>query len=234
MDMLNELRSRLDILLPQTDPIRDKKVLIYRYEIVARFCQFAESLGGLIIGYDKLNLNSNSQLNNNHAAKVLRSLSAYSITEIDRLHRKIQVNSLKYETLFGYDILDSKYVNEISQSIENIEKILKEIFGCYTFYKESYNAYKHGYRLWVGKDQSTNIEAAIFRNRVGNENHVTIDDNSLEIVMKSGKYCFSIFDLIKSNHKAVLYHLRNSQIKSIRMKFLLDKEEHPEEINCSI
>lgn len=102
------------------------------------------------------------------------------------------------------------------------------------FYKESYNAYKHGYRLWVEKDQSKNIEAAIFRNRQSNENYVPIDDKSLEIVMKSGRYCLNVFDLIKSNHKAILYHLQNTQIKSIRIKFLLDMKGHPEVINCGI
>jgi hypothetical protein len=44
MDMLNGLKSRLVVLLPQFDPMRDKNVLVFRYEIVGRFCQFAEGL----------------------------------------------------------------------------------------------------------------------------------------------------------------------------------------------
>ena len=39
MDMLNGLKSRLDVLLPPSDPISHKKVRVFRYEIVERFCQ---------------------------------------------------------------------------------------------------------------------------------------------------------------------------------------------------
>lgn len=234
MDMLNGLKLRLDILLPRTDPIRDKKVLIYRYEIVARFCQFAESLGGLIIGYYNLNLKSNYQLDNNHASKVLRTLSGYSITEIDELYKDLRANSSRYNVVFGYDILEDKYGNQVSQSLESIKKILKEISDCYLFYKGSYNAYKHGYRLWFGKDDLKNIEAVIYRNRQGKEDHTPIDNNSLEIVMRSGKYCLNIFDLIKSNHKTIIYLLQNPQTKTIRMKFLLDTNGYPTEMNCTI
>ncbi|MGH9976918.1 MAG: hypothetical protein ACRD8Z_13945, partial [Nitrososphaeraceae archaeon] len=124
MDMLFGIKSQLDILLPETDPIRDKKVLVYRYEIVARFCQFAESLGGLIIGYDKLNLNSNRQLNKSHARKVLESLSNYSISNIDEIYKKLQTDSVKYDILFGYDVLSGKNANDVAQSLENIKDVL--------------------------------------------------------------------------------------------------------------
>ncbi|HSF51205.1 MAG TPA: hypothetical protein VLA74_10635 [Nitrososphaeraceae archaeon] len=59
---------------------------------------------------------------------------------------------LAYDFIFKYDILDTKSQKEISTSIDNIKNNLKEIAGCYLFFKDSYNAYKHGYRLWVGKD----------------------------------------------------------------------------------
>ena len=63
--------------------------------------------------------------------------------------------------------MDNNYGNQISLSLKNIEKSLKEISDCYIFFKKSYNAYKHGYRLWVGKEHDT--EAAIFRNKNGSE-----------------------------------------------------------------
>ena len=230
MDMLNGLKSRLDVLLPQTDPIRDKKVLVFRYEIVGRFCQFAESLGGLILRYNKLNLSSNTQLNDNHTVNVLKTLSTYTVKEIDELYEKIQKSSLNYSILFGYDMLGNEYRNQVSLSIRTIEESLREISGCYTFFKESYNAYKHGYRLWVGKER--NVEAAIFRNKKGSEDHIPLDDDSIELVMNSGKYCLNIFDLIKNNHKSIFDYLRKPQTKRIKMKFLLHKNTHPEEIVC--
>jgi hypothetical protein len=230
MDMLNGLKSSLDVLLPQTDPIRDKKVLAFRYEIVGRFCQFAESLGGLILGYNKLNLGSNTLLNNNHAINVLKTLSTYTVKEIDELYEKIQTNPLNYNILFGYDILGNEYGKQVSLSLQNIEESLKEISRSCIFFKESYNAYKHGYRLWVGKERD--VEVAIFRNKKGIEDHIPLDDGSIELVMKSGKYCLNVFDLIKNNHKSIFDYLRNPQTKRIKMNFLSDKNFHPEQIIC--
>jgi hypothetical protein len=230
MDMLNGLKSGLEVLLPQTDPIRDKKVLVFRYEIVGRFCQFAESLGALILGYNKLNLTSNTQLNNNHAVNVLKTLSSYTIKEVDALYEKIQTNPLDYNILFGYDMLGNEYEMKVSLSLRNIKESLREISGCYRFFKESYNAYKHGYRLWVRKESS--VEAAIFKNKKGNEDHIPLDDGSIELVMKAGKYCLNIFDLIKNNHKSIFDYLRNPQTERIMMKFLSDKNLRPEQIIC--
>lgn len=233
MDMLNQLKLSLDIHLPQSDHIRDKKIMVCRYEIVARFCQFAESLGGLILGYINLNLDSNRQLNNNHAIKVLESLSDYTMGEIENLYKKLYANSSGYGLLFGYDILEGKYANEVSNSLENIQIDLKEISGCYLFYKGSYNAYKHGYRLWFGKDPK-NIEVAIYRNKQGKEDHKPIDDNSLKIVMESGEYCLHIFDLIKNNHKAILRYLRDPLTKTIKIKFLPNRNGNPIEMTCAL
>jgi hypothetical protein len=132
--------------------------------------------------------------------------------------------------LFRYNILDNNYGNQISLSLKNIEKSLKEISDCYIFFKKSYNAYKHGYQLWVGKEHDT--EAAIFRNKNGSEDHILLDENSIELVMNSGKYCLSIFAIIKNNHKSICDYLTNPQIKRINISFLLDNNLQPERISC--
>jgi hypothetical protein len=95
-----------------------------------------------------------------------------------------------------------------------------------------YNAYKHGYRLWVGKEG--NVDVAIFRNKQGNESHVTIDYGSLEILMECGKYCLDVFNIVKNNHKSIYYYLRNPHVKTIKMKFLFDKCRDPMEVICEV
>jgi hypothetical protein len=55
---------------------------------VARFCQFAESLGALILGYDGLKLSSNTQLDSTHATKVLTALSTFDVKDVDDLYKK--------------------------------------------------------------------------------------------------------------------------------------------------
>ena len=232
IDISNLLVS-LQEILPKTDPFYEKKILIFRFEIIARYCQLAESLGGLILGYKKLNLTSNKQLNNNHTQQVLKYLSDYMIKDIDTFYENIENNTFEYDVIFGYDLLDTKYYKEISISINNIKNNLKEIAGCYLFFKESYNAYKHGYRVWVGKEQSNNIESVIFRNKKGHEDHIPLDDQSLNIVMKSGMYCLNLFDILMSNHKSIFYYLINNRNKTLSIKFLSDLENITEKI-CSI
>ena len=103
---------------------------------MARFCQFAESLGALILGYDGLKLSSNTQLDSTHATKVLTALSTFDVKDVDDLYKKFNFKQNGfYKILFGYDILDNNYGNQISLSLKNIEKSLKEISDCYIFFK---------------------------------------------------------------------------------------------------
>ena len=53
---------------------------------MARFCQFAESLGTVILGYDGLKLSSNTPLDSPHATKVLTALSTFDVK--DDLYKK--------------------------------------------------------------------------------------------------------------------------------------------------
>lgn len=75
-------------------------------------------------------------------------------------------------------------------------------------------------------------EAAIFRNKNGSEDHIPLDENSIELVMNSGKYCLSIFAIIKNNHKSICDYLTNPQIKRMNISFLLDNNLQPERISC--
>lgn len=38
IDMLSELKISIERLLPKNDSMYDKKILIFRFEIIARFC----------------------------------------------------------------------------------------------------------------------------------------------------------------------------------------------------
>jgi hypothetical protein len=60
-----------------TDPLRDKKNQMLRYEIIARFCQYAESLGAFIYGY------RTNHLVRDKESKVLSVISGYKAKQID-------------------------------------------------------------------------------------------------------------------------------------------------------
>ena len=71
IDMLSQLNLSLQKILPKNDPLYEKQLLIYRFENVIRYCELAESLGGLILGYSNLNISSNKEVNKDHTKTTL-------------------------------------------------------------------------------------------------------------------------------------------------------------------
>ena len=58
------------------DPLFDKKCNVLKFEIVAKFCHFAEVLGAFVYSSYATNANSNS-------ANILENLSKYKVVEIE-------------------------------------------------------------------------------------------------------------------------------------------------------
>jgi hypothetical protein len=148
------------------DPLEEKKKQMLRYEIIARFCQYTESLGGFIYGYRMNHLVQDKE------SKVLSTVSGYKVNEVNgefKMLTKGQINRLwknqeqSLEEIFGYHrITRSEFLKSKRESLYNIKKLLKEVYDCYYFYQDSYNSYKHGYRLWFGRDQKTKADVVVY------------------------------------------------------------------------
>ena len=77
--MLNELYSRHNQIsgnMSPPDPLNEKKSQMLRYEIIARFCKYAKSLGAFMYGY------RTNHLVRDKESKVLFSISKYQVKEI--------------------------------------------------------------------------------------------------------------------------------------------------------
>jgi len=117
------------------DPLEEKKKQMLRYEIIARFCQYTESLGGFIYGY-RLN-----HLVQDKESKVLSTVSGYKVKEVNnefKVLTKSQINRLwknqeqSLEEIFGYHrITRSVFLKSKRESIYNIKKLLEEAYDCY-------------------------------------------------------------------------------------------------------
>jgi hypothetical protein len=120
-----------------TGPLEEKKIQMLRYEIIARFCQYAESLGAFIYGYRTHHLDHDKE------SKVLSAISGYKMKQISdefKALTKGQINRLwKYqeqllEDIFGYyKIKRSEFLQSKRESIYNIKRLLKEVYDCYHF-----------------------------------------------------------------------------------------------------
>lgn len=190
-----ENQKRCIWLVSLTGQFEEKKRQMIRYEIIAKFCHYTESLGAFIYGFHKQHLVTRRE------SKILSTISDYKVRQIDDEYRlltkgkidvlwKIQEHSLK--NIFGYyKTVNPQYSNIIFESLLNIKKLLKEIYDCYSFYKDSYNSYKHGYRLWFGRDQKIQRDIIVYiptlryEHKRKRRDYVPTDEDSLSIVLNA-------------------------------------------------
>src|SRR2546427_5871369 len=153
IELLEELRKQLKKHSPK-DVERRNGMLIF--DLVTKYCQYSETLGAIINGFELSNRNKHRS-----SAIVLKYLKDYQVQQVTDFFQDI--SSPYYKSLsdkhdkklviaFKLQKLDKKKIDETVNSIFNR---LKEIAGVYIFYLDSYNAYKHGHRVWYGYDLAT-------------------------------------------------------------------------------
>ncbi|MGD1837274.1 MAG: hypothetical protein ACPKPY_04360 [Nitrososphaeraceae archaeon] len=246
IDMHRHLLRSLDNILPKEDPIRNKKIAIFRYEIIARFCHFAEALGALIRAFYlvKKDKSPSTSLTNKHPLQILDLVSKYYPGDIPKFYEELKTN-IDDENLikiFGYDYIDkTQHYNIISNSIKNIKKILNdEISPCYLYLKESYNAYKHGYRIWPAIEYNVNSELIIYRDKYSSSTLsfpditswnefkdkyvIMTDDPSLDVITNNlSQYCLDLFFLLRDNNKEVFNRISGkNHSETLKLKILDD------------
>ena len=209
-----------------------RKQQMLRFEIIAKYCHYAEALGAFIQGY-----RSNRGFKDRES-RVLSSLGRYKVKDIDGEYKlliggskrslgRVQKNLLT--NIFGYyRITVPKYVNEARNSLLNIKGLLKEIYGVYQFYKDSYNSYKHGYRLWFARDQGTNLDITVYIPTVRKRKrrtHVPSDDDSISSVLQCAKYCRQVFGILIENDRRLSEARRMKLSTGVEISFLKRKND---------
>jgi hypothetical protein len=246
IDMHRHLLPSLDKFLPKEDPIRNKKIAIFRYEIIARFCHFAESLGALIRAFYliKKDKSSSTSLTNEHPIQILDLVSKYYPGDIPKFYEELKtdIGDQNLIKIFGYDYIDNtQHYNIITNSIKNIKKILNdEISPCYLYLKESYNAYKHGYRIWPAIEYGFNSEFILYRDKYSSstlsfpditswnefkEKYVIMThDIALDAITNHlSQYCLDLFFLIRDNNKEIFNHIGGKNYsETLKLKIIDD------------
>jgi hypothetical protein len=153
------------------------------FDLVTKYCQYSETLGAIINGFELSNKNKHHS-----SAIVLKYLKDYQVQQVTDFFQDI--SSPDYKSLsdkhkeklviaFKLQKLDK---NKIDETVNSIFNRLKEIAGVYIFYLDSYNAYKHGHRVWYGYDlgtQKSNFLYYITKEYMPNSykmDHVPLDD----------------------------------------------------------
>jgi hypothetical protein len=201
-----------------------------KFEIITHFCHYAEELGAFLYPCHEANPSFNS-------ADILENLTKYRVNQIDNFYQDFKddyaLDGIKrdnFNRLFGYDRIkpDQGAEETINLSLTSILDAIKAIAEFYNFWKDSYNAYKHGYRLWFGYEYEHNLNVVLYLRRYSklipqnSMEYLPIDDETIDDVHNFTKYCRHIFDIFFENHRSLL-KARNTSNR-IQFAFLGYKE----------
>jgi len=208
IELLEELRKQIKKHNPK-DVERRNGMLIF--DLVTKYCQNCETLGAMINAFEESNRHKSPS-----STIVLKYLKDYKVYQVTNFFK--QISSPNYRDLsdehkekliyaFGCQKLDKNKKNEI---VHYIFDLLKEIVGVYIFFVRSYNAYKHGHRVWYGYDLLTEKGNSLVYIEKQNTPHnykmdyVPLDDNiSTDYIIPHSKDCQTLFDLILRNNKSM-------------------------------
>jgi hypothetical protein len=208
------------------DPLYDKKCSILKFEIIAKFCHYAEVVGAFVYSSYAGNVDLNS-------AKILENLSKYNVGDIDRFYQDIVSRSSldierdrAFKHLFGYDRIKPGQASDmlIANSLTSVTKALQAIGEFYNFWKDSYNAYKHGYRLWFGYEGKNKLNVVQYLDKytkarpLNNILTLPIDDKTIDDVLSFSKCCREILDVFFHNQKELLE--AKSTLNNIEFTFI--------------
>jgi hypothetical protein len=212
VDMLKRYYDNYKVVGKGKDPLFDKKCSMLKFEIITHFCHYAEELGAFLYPCHGANPSFNS-------ADILENLTKYRVSQIGKFYQdfngEYKLDDIKrnnFNRLFGYDRIKSDQGAEetIGSSLTNILNVIKAIAKFYNFWQESYNAYKHGYRLWFGHEYEHNLNVVLYLRKYNkliprnSMEHLPADDRTIDDVHNFTKYYRHIFDIIFDNHRALL------------------------------
>jgi hypothetical protein len=119
------------------------------------------------------------------------------------------LREIELKLLFGYDHIKPGQASDtlIANSLTSVTKVLQAIGEFYNFWKDSYNAYKHGYRLWFGYEYKNRLNVVQYLDKYtkarprNNILTLPIDDKTINDVLDFSKCCRDVLDIYFHNQK---------------------------------
>lgn len=201
--MANVLKQTIDFL-PELYPNsnveeRKKQLQVLRLELITKFCQYAEDLAALALTFKSTHSNAKEE-----KIGLFKKIAGYGLSEIVDFYAHIDNRDVKYVAKFmGYPPLElqeriSREIMEgscilIKEEMTKIAKLYKETRGLY-------DAYKHGYRLFFGVDDSTGADAYAYVDSTGYQQAVVVNDIMFTQILSSINQCSNIVKMVLQSH----------------------------------
>jgi hypothetical protein len=202
IDAIKKMMTFLEQLYPNKSVAEIERMhRILRIQTISKFCHCSENLAAFAISF----LSTYDDIEKEMAG-VSDKIVKYNVGQIVDFYSNIHKRNTEYiAKLFGYPPLDlqsqkPKYFLELS--CKNLKEALVKIGNNYMEDHEPYNAYKHGYRMFIGKNTiNLSIDLFPFLDQDGKRKVIQIDKKIITGVFKLSRYALQILEKIIKQHK---------------------------------
>lgn len=235
INALQQLMKNIPSFYPKVPELHVKMLQIIKLEIIMKFCHYAENFAAVAITFNKKFDSSELEMLN-----LFDNIYKYQVKEVTKFYKKIPNCDLDLIVKFlGYPpirVQNKTGRKAIEESCEIAKRELKIIAKNYLEFKPLYNAYKHGYRVFPGKDQNKQ-DAFGFIERVkqkGKQKITTADDKTFDEITRASRHIKKLFQLILNHAARAEMEKRGERNIPIDLKFFVKKKGLPHDSKTKI
>jgi hypothetical protein len=207
--------------------IDNENYMKFRYlqlELIVKQCELLNDIAGYINAIEEFHPTRSFEDNHIMFMKIYKSFIGSQGKDVHRFFERIvnEDNQFFYRIL-GYDILDVipsaseavKKVGSLSDSANIVKSYFKKMSDFYTLFWDVYNAYKHGYRLFVDRAQCELIECSGVSGDLDltMDSIVCTDDKGRKIPVKS-------FNRGQAEYNHVFYHIFQGIVSAFTVRLV--------------
>jgi hypothetical protein len=200
--------ARIIEFLPQIFPNansmeRSRMKQILKIQTLSKFCHIAENLGATALAFKSSYEDAKSEI-----LGLFNIISNYKVTQINKFYREIGDKDNDYiAKIFGHPPLslqEQETRKVLERSCRNVRDDFTKIGKMYINLESMYNAYKHSYRLLLGKDDADNSDVVVYIVKGGKEEYVSLKNELILDARKLLARCRTLLDCIFENHRTRL------------------------------
>lgn len=205
LQLVDETLGKAIEFLPELFPALPKPALdefrqLLELERVVKFCQIAENLGAIAVGFKPSHENEKQEI-----LGLYQTLTGYDVGDVINFYRNVNSLSLELVAKFlGYPYLSWQRPAPrkfIELSCRNVREDLAEIGSLYAELRLLYDAYKHGYRVTFGKHNASGDDVIVYVD-VNKKQKVLILSRELKKNLhEKSALCFHILNVMFKSHR---------------------------------
>lgn len=232
IDALLQMRKSLSSFYPNSSEEEQvKRAQVLKLEIIMKFCHYAENLAAVAITFNKKFDSSEEEM-----IALFEKIYEYHVSQVIDFYNQIPKCDLHFIAKFlGYSPIQLQNEDgkkKIQDSCEVAKKELEIIAKNYLEFRLLYNAYKHGYRVFPGKDQNKQ-DAFSFIDK-GVQKITTANDNVFDEITRSSRHIEKTFQLILNHSARAGFEKRGERNVPIDLKFFVKEKGLPHDPNAVI